>query len=137
LGFFGGRAPYAADLNLIVQAISFCLLSAGVYFVRAGKLNTHSRIMKSAIIIEFGALIIWMGPSLLLNIEAFRTFTSGTLVTALHALCGVSALTLAIGAAYHKRLGSFQLKWTMLLTFLVWALAAVLGISFYVYYYLI
>jgi uncharacterized membrane protein YozB (DUF420 family) len=137
LGFLGSHAPYAADLNLIAQAISFCLLSAGIYFVRAGKLNIHSRLMKSAIIIEFGALITWMGPSLLLNIEAFRTFTPGTLVTALHALGGVSALTLAIGAAYHKRLGSFQLKWTMLSTFLVWALAAVLGISFYVYYYLI
>jgi uncharacterized membrane protein YozB (DUF420 family) len=137
LGFFGGHAPYAADLNVIAQAISFCLLFAGVYFIRAGKLKTHSRLMKSAIIIEFGALIIWMGPSLLLNIEAFRTFTPGTLVTALHAFGGVSALTLAICAAYHKRLGSFQLKWTMLSTFLVWALAALLGISFYVYYYLI
>lgn len=126
-----------ADLNLIAQVVSFCLLLAGVYFVRAAKLKIHRRLMKSAIIIEFGALIFWMGPSLLLNIEAFRTFTLGTLVTALHALGGVSALTLAISAAYHKTLGSFQLKWTMWSTFLVWALAAVLGISFYVYYYVI
>lgn len=122
---------------MIAQAISFCLLLAGVYFVRAGKLKIHGRLMKSAIIIEFGALIFWMGPSLLLNIEAFRTFTLGTLVTALHAFGGVCALTLAIAAAYHKELGSFQLKWTMLSTFLVWAFAAVLGITFYVYYYLI
>lgn len=136
MSFLGSQAPNAADLNVIAQAISFCLLLAGVYFVKAAKLKTHSRLMKSAIIIEFGALIIWMGPSLLVNIEALRTFTPGTLVTVLHAFSGVIALILAISAVYHRTLGSFQLKWTMWSTFLVWALTAVLGISFYAYYYL-
>jgi len=93
--------------------------------------------MKSAIIIESGALIIWMGPSLILNIEGLRSFTPGVLVTVLHAFGGVFALILAISAVYHRTLGSLQLKWTMWLTFLVWALTAVLGISFYAYYYLV
>jgi uncharacterized membrane protein YozB (DUF420 family) len=137
LGFLGSQAPNAADLNVITQIIAFCLLLAGVYFVRAAKIKIHSRLMKSAIIIESGALIIWMGPSLILNIEGLRSFTPGVLVTVLHAFGGVFALILAISAVYHRTLGSLQLKWTMWLTFLVWALTAVLGISFYAYYYLV
>lgn len=137
MGFLGSQAPYAADFNVIAQVIAFCLLLIGVYFVRAAKLKTHSRLMKSAIIIELGALIIWMGPSLFLNIGVLRAFTLGTLVTVLHAFGGILALVLAISAVYHRTVGSFQLKWTMWSTFLVWAFTAVLGISFYAYYYLV
>lgn len=112
------------------------MLLAGVYFVRASKLKTHSRLMKSAIITQLGALILWMGPSLVLNIEAFRSLTSGVIITALHALGGVLALALAISASYHRAIGSLQLKWTMWSAFIVWTSTVVLGIGFYAYYYL-
>jgi hypothetical protein len=92
--------------------------------------------MKSAIIAQLGALILWMGPSLVLNIEAFRSFTSGPIITALHALGGVLALALAISASYHRAIGSLQLKWTMRSAFIVWTSTVVLGIGFYAYYYL-
>jgi hypothetical protein len=92
--------------------------------------------MKSALIIQLSALILWMGPSLVLNIEAFGSFTSGPVITTLHALGGVLALALAITASYHRRIGSLQLKWTMRSAFIVWISTAVLGIGFYAYYYL-
>jgi hypothetical protein len=92
--------------------------------------------MKSAVITQLGALILWMGPSLVLNIEAFRSFTAGPIITALHVLGGISALALAISASYHRAIGSLQLKWTMRSAFIVWTLTVVLGIGFYAYYYL-
>ena len=92
--------------------------------------------MRSAIITQLGALILWMGPSLVLNIAAFRSFTSGVIITALHALGGVLALALATSASYHRAIGSLQLKWTMWSAFIVWTSTVVLGIGFYVYYYL-
>ena len=136
MGFLGNHAPFAADLNLVAQIVVLSMLLAGVYFVRASKLKTHSRLMKSAIIAQLGALILWMGPSLVLNIEAFRSFTSGPIITALHALGGVLALGLAISASYHRAVGSLQLKWTMRSAFIVWTSTVVLGLGFYAYYYL-
>ncbi len=137
LGFLGSQAPHIADFNMIAQLLAFCLLLTGVYFAREAKLKTHGRLMKSAIFVELGALVIWMGPSLFLNIGVFRTFTLGTVVTALHVFGGVLGVVLAISAVYHKTVGSFQLRWTMWSTLLVWAFTAVLGISFYAYYYLV
>jgi uncharacterized membrane protein YozB (DUF420 family) len=136
LGFLANHAPYAADLNLVAQIVALSLLLAGVYFVRESKLKTHSRLMKSAVIIQFGALILWMGPSLVLNIRAFRFFTFGPVITALHVLGGVFALVLAISAIYHRRIGSLHLKWTMRSAFTVWTSTLVLGMGFYTYYYL-
>lgn len=137
LGFLGNQASNAADLNLIAQTITLSLLLVGVYFARTGRRKSHGRLMKSAVIIQFGALILWMAPSLLLNIGALTTFTFGPLVTVFHAFGGIFALALAISASYHRRMGSLQLKWTMRSTFSVWTLAAILGIGFYVYYYVI
>jgi uncharacterized membrane protein YozB (DUF420 family) len=136
LGFLGNDAPYAADLNLVAQLAVLCMLLAGLYFVRTSKLRTHGRLMKSAVIAQFGALILWMGPSLVLSIGMLRSFGPGPITTALHVLAGGFALALAISAIYHKKIGSLQLKWTMRSTFIVWTSAAVLGIGFYAYYYL-
>lgn len=137
MGLLGTNAPLAADVNLIVQIIALSLLLVGFYFVRKRKLRRHSRLMKTAIIAQFGALIVWMGPSLILNIGAFASLGFGQLVTGLHAVGGAIALTLAIGAAFHRSLISRRLRHTMRATFIVWGFAAVLGIAFYVYYYLL
>lgn len=136
MGFLGNDAPYAADLNLVAQLVVLSLLLAGIHFARTSKLKTHGRLMKSAVITQFGALILWMGPSLVLNIGTFRSFTSGPVITALHVLGGILALGLAISAIYHRTIGSLQLKWTMRSTFIVWTSTVVLGIGFYAYYYL-
>jgi hypothetical protein len=89
-----------------------------------------------AIIIQFGAFMFWMAPSLLLNISALGTFGIGPALTVLHVLTGVLAVILSISSGFHKALISPQLRWTMRATFLTWILAAVSGINFYAYYYL-
>lgn len=136
MGFLGTSASYAADINLIVQIFMLALLLAGAYSAKMAKFRTHGRLMATAIIIQFGAFMFWMGPSLLLNIGALGTFGTGPVLTVLHVLTGLLAIILAISAGFHKALISPQLRWTMRATFLTWSLAAMFGISFYVYYYL-
>jgi len=137
LGFLGNRAVFAADANLIAQIVALSFLLAGLYFVRSGRLKTHAHLMKSAIVFQFAALIVWMGPSLILNFGAFRTLGSGPLIAAAHALFGGLALVLAISAAFHRSLVSSQLRWTMWAAFLVWSVGAIFGIAFYLYYYVL
>jgi len=137
LGFLGNRAAFAADVNLIAQIVALSFLLAGLYFVRSGNLKMHGRLMKSAIVFQFAALIVWMGPSLILNFGAFSDFGSGPLIAAAHAFFGGFALVLAISAAFHRRFFPSQLGWTMWGTFVVWSVGAIFGIAFYVYYYVL
>jgi len=137
LVFLGNHAPLAADVNLIAQIVVLLLMTAGFYFVKAAKLEVHGRFMKSAIVLQFGALILWMGPSLILNVGAFGAFGYGPLVAVAHVLFGAFALFLAVNAASHKSLISSELRWTMWATFTVWGLAAVFGIVFYLHYYVL
>jgi len=137
LGFLGNRAAFAADVNLIAQIVALSFLLAGLYFVRSGRLRTHGRLMKSAIVFQFAALIVWMGPSLILNFGVFSNFGSGPLIAAAHAFFGGLALALAISAAFHRSLVSRQLRWTMWATFLVWSVGTIFGIAFYLYYYVL
>jgi len=136
LSFLRGPAPGAADANLIIQIVTLCLLSAGAYYARASRFKTHNLLMKSVMIIQFGTLISWMGPSLVLNIGALGTFGSGPLITVLHAFSGLSALAFAVSAAFHRPIISPKLGQTMRATFVIWAVSALFGFIFYVYYYL-
>ena len=137
MGFLGNHAPYPADINLIAQMAAYSLLLAGAYLARASRLRAHNLFMKAAIVVQFGALIFWMGPSLFVNIGAFRVFGAGPFITALHVFGGLSAVALAITAARHRTLGTLQLRWTMRATFLAWTLTVILGLAFYAYYYLL
>ncbi len=127
--------PLGAHLNLVIQLTVLILLIAGARLAKAGRLDNHGRMMRIAIVMQFASLIIWMGPSLALNITVLGTIGLGPLVTILHVIMGYAALFLAISSALHKKV-IFDLKWTMRATFLVWTAAALFGVGFYVYYLL-
>ncbi len=127
--------PIGANLNLVIQLMVLVLLLFGAKLAKAGRFESHSKLMKTAIILQVGTLVLWMGPSLVLNTAAFYTFGPGQLITILHVAIGYIALLLAVSAALHKTI--ISLKWTMRATFLVWTLAAIFGVGFYVYYYLL
>jgi uncharacterized membrane protein YozB (DUF420 family) len=135
LGFLGNSAPYGADINLLAQILVLLLLLGGTYYARSKRYGEHGRIMKTAVIVQLGALVLWMGRSLLLNIGALGNLGAGPLVTASHAIAGAFALFLSFSATAHKPMLTRKLKGTMRMTMLVWASAAALGIAFYVYYY--
>jgi hypothetical protein len=127
--------PLGAHLNLVIQLAVLILLIAGARLAKAGRLDNHGRMMKIAIVMQFASLIIWMGPSLALNITVLSTIGLGPLVTILHVIMGYAALFLAISSVLHKTI--ISLKWTMRATFLVWTMTAMFGVGFYVYYYLL
>jgi len=129
------NAPIGAHVNLIIQIGLLFLLLIGTYLAKARRLKIHGRIMGAAMVIQVVALIFWMGASLVVNSGAFATFGPGQLITVLHVTIGYVAFFLAISSALHKTLISRWLGWTMRASLLVWVLAAVTGIGFYVYYY--
>ena len=137
LGFLGNSAPNAADVNLIAQLTALFVLFIGAYFARSAKFRAHGLFMQSAIAIQFGAIALWMIPSLLINIGAFGTLGFGPLITVWHIFAGFLALTLAMNAIFHKELFSSQLRTTMRSTFLIWTSAILLGTGFYTYYYIL
>lgn len=134
MGFLA-NAPIGAHVNLIIQMGLLSLLLIGTYLARARRLKVHGRIMGSAMVIQVVALIFWMGASLVVNSGAFATFGPGQLITILHVIVGYVAFFLAISSSLHKTIVSQWLGWTMRASLLVWVLAAVTGIGFYVYYY--
>jgi uncharacterized membrane protein YozB (DUF420 family) len=135
LGFLGNSAPIPADLNLIAQIIVLALLLAGASLAKVSEFKLHGRLMLSAIAFQFVAVFVWMLPSLIINIGALGSGGAGTAITLAHVYFGAYALCLAIAAARHWKL-EMELKWTMRLIFSAWFLVAVLGILFYVHYYL-
>jgi uncharacterized membrane protein YozB (DUF420 family) len=135
LGFLGNNAPYPADLNLIAQIIVLGLLLAGASLAKVSEFKLHGRLMLSAIAFQFGAVFLWMGPSLIINIGALGSGGVGTAITLAHVYFATYALCLAIAAVRHWKLER-ELKWTMRLIFSAWFLVAILGILFYVHYYL-
>ena len=134
MGFLGNNAPYPADLNLIAQIIVLGLLLAGASLARVSEFKLHGRLMLSAIVFQFGAVFLWMVPSLITNIGALGSGGEGTAITLAHVYFGIFALCLAIAAARHWELER-ALKWTMRLILSAWFLVAILGILFYVHYY--
>lgn len=134
MGFFGNSAPYAADLNLAVQIAVLGLLLVGVSLAKASEFKIHGRFMISLIAIQFGAVFLWMAPSLIINLGALGSGGVGTGITLLHVFAGTLALALVVAAATHWV--ENQLKWTMRVAFSAWVLVAILGIAFYAHYYL-
>ena len=134
LGFLGNSAPYPADVNLIVQISILFLLFAGAYLAKVSEFKLHGRFMISLIAIQFGAVFLWMVPSLIINLGALGSGGVGTAVTLLHVFAGTFALALVVAAATHWM--ENQLKWTMRVAFSAWVLVAILGIAFYAHYYL-
>jgi hypothetical protein len=122
-------------LNVIAQIVVLGLLLAGASLARVSEFKLHGRLMLSAIGFQFVAVFSWMLPSVLRNIGALASGGVGPAITLMHVYFGAYALCFAIAAARHWKLEK-ELKWTMRLIFSAWILVAILGMLFYVHYYL-
>jgi len=137
LGFLTSAAPYPADVNLFIQMLVLLLLLCGTYLARSGRLRNHGWVMKTVLTMQLGALVFWMGPSVLRNIGALGALGIGPIVTVLHVVSGSLALVLSVSTVSHRPLIARGLRGTMRTTLLAWILTAVLGFSFYLYYYVL
>ena len=143
-GIFGTRASLVADVNLTVQVILLALLSLGALQARRGRPDTHRWLMTAAVVANAAAIILVMNPSF------FRALPStlrdpwslrSTLIWP-HMLIGALAELLGVYIVIRLRIeASGTVNWrgaktAMAVTWVLWALAAVVGVGLYAVWYL-
>lgn len=126
------------DLNLILQFIIFALFLIGVYYVkgRERSLRKHRLFMGAAILLNAILIFLIMGRSLfaysVFLIERFYEF--GPSITWVHAIVGGLAEIFSVTFLFkHPR----KIRFWMRMTATLWVVALLLGIAFYMYYYVL
>jgi uncharacterized membrane protein YozB (DUF420 family) len=126
------------DLNLILQIIIFVLFLIGVSCIKKSKpsIRKHRMFMGAAILLNLASIILIMGRSFLTHFgilsKEFHSF--GPVVIWIHAVVGGTAEIMGIRFLYgHPR----NIRLNMRITAILWTIALLLGITFYVLYYLI
>lgn len=136
-GLFGTGAGLNSDLNLLLQIIILVVLLVGFKFGRTkteSSLRTHRRIMRVVVALNTGAILLVMGPSLVLRFGAVLSETSalGFPLTLVHHTIGLVAEILGVILAFRK-FGNVRM-W-MRVTLVVWLIALAYGIVLYFVYY--
>lgn len=143
LGILGTTASTIYEVNLILQLVLIVFLAIGYYQKRPSK--RHGTIMALATLLNLGAVFLIMLPSFIINFDAIvaNPFSPGVSITIIHSVVG--SVTLALGALFSLRFliairNSKPLKCgtrrLMISTLLLWIIALVGGLSFFLYYYL-
>jgi hypothetical protein len=145
MGFLGTRASTAADINLIVQLAIIALLAVGwAYGRNKKKIRMHGQLMVVAVLVNSAAIAFVMVPSLILGLGTITSnpIGPGSLISVAHPVIGTVAWL--IGAYLSWTWGlkpatveCFKRKRLMKPVTYLWILAAVLGVGFYVYYYIL
>jgi len=130
----GGITIY--DLNLILQLIIFALFLIGVYYVKRLEIGKHRLFMGAAILLNAILIFLIMGRSFFtyssLLVEKFYEF--GPSITWVHAIVGGLAEILGVTFLFkHPR----KIRSWMRMTATLWTVALLLGITFYIYYYVL
>ena len=138
-GILGTRATLVADINLILQTVILMMLTIGAFQARKGRLDVHHRLMTAAVIINGVAIIAIMNPSFfrVLPFALRNPEAPGPTVMWPHIAIGALAelmgayviIRLNLDPSRISRLGN--LKWIMVITFLLWIVALAVGITVY------
>jgi hypothetical protein len=143
MGFLGTHAGMAADINLLVQLIIIALLSLGWFFKQEKELRQHGIIMVTAVAVNGAAIALVMVPSLILGFGAITSdpIGPGPLISIVHSIVGAIAWLYGVYFTWVWRLrpttvDCFKRKKMMKPVLYTWLAAAVLGVGFYVYYYI-
>jgi len=138
-GLFGTRAEILPDLNLLLQIIILIILFVAVRVVRPRtqvSLQRHGRFMTIAVVLNAISILLVMGPSLAKNFDyaLAEPSTIGFPLTLIHHSLGIIAEILGAVLIF-KKFGNVRM-W-MRLTFILWLISWVLGIYFYLFYYVL
>ncbi len=129
MGFLGTAASSFADTVLIIQTIGFIVLLSGIIYVKRRDFLKHFRMTR--ITVFLGVLsFIWMGYSLISYLQILGTVE---VLLVSHVIAGSVALFAGVLLAFDRLIK--KTKAPMRTVFLLWALALVLGILFYINYY--
>ena len=144
MGFLGTPASNAKDIDLIVQLVIIVLLTVGIWLKKNKKIIPHAQLMTAAVIIHGGAIAFVMVPSLIFGFGAitYNPLGLGPLITVIHAIIGTLAWLYGVYLSWIWRnrptvTECFKRKKLMKPVLYAWLAAAALGVSFYIYYYVI
>jgi hypothetical protein len=140
---FGTYSELIFDFNLIVQMVLLVWLVFGALNKRQRK--RHGTIMAIGTICNLLTILFIMGPSLIRNLPALVTppVTLGVVITVVHAVLGLVAIVggLLFSLRFVLQLRAKQplacgKRWMMRTVIALWLVTLVLGVGFYVFYYL-
>jgi len=126
------------DLNMILQLVIFAFFLTGISYIKRSRTNLrkHRIFMAAAILLNLVSILLVMGRSFVtyFGILVERFYEFGSFVTWIHALVGGLAETLGIVFLLrHPR----RILLGMRLTAVLWVTALILGLTFYLYYYIL
>ncbi len=145
MGILGTGASTTADINLIAQLVIVALLAAGWVIGRdKKKIRQHGQLMVTAVIVNAAAIALVMVPSLIHGLGAIASdpLGAGPLISVVHSAIGTVAWLLGAYLSWvwglkPATVECFKRKRLMKPVTYLWLLAAVLGVGFYVYYYVL
>jgi len=145
MGILGTGASTNADINLITQLVIIILLAVGwAYGRNKKKIRLHGQLMVVAVLVNAAAIALVMAPSLILGLGAIASnpLGPGPLITVIHSSIGTVAWLLGAYLSWTWGLKPatvecFKRKRLMKPVTYLWLLAAVFGVGFYIYYYVI
>ena len=145
MGIFGTSASTTADVNLVAQLVIIVALAVGwVYGRDKKKIRRHGQLMVAAVIVHGAAIALVMVPSLILGFGAITSdpLGPGSIISVAHAIIGTIPWIYGVYLSCVWKLRPvtvecFKRKNLMKPILYTWLAAAILGVGFYVYYYLI
>lgn len=145
VGFLGTKAGVQADLNLLLQLTILILIITGFTFARRKRFEIHEKWMFSGIVLVAISIFTWMAPSYISNFHVIASefYSPGVIITNLHVILGTITGVLAICIILNMKVDlpqRFVIKRIRLLmrtTFMFWWLTFTLGLSFYIWYYVL
>ncbi len=145
MGILGTTAPAESDVNLLLHFAILALILAGFAFARSRKYHIHEKWMFPAIVLAAVSLLTWMAPSYIRNFHLVVSdfYTPGIIITNIHVVLGIITGSLAVYIVLRMKLDlpeKFAIKRVrrlMRTTLVLWLLTFLLGVSFYVWYFLL
>jgi len=133
---FGTRAPITSDIALVIQVVLLILLLAGLRLGKrktANSLSKHGMLMKVMVLLNTGVLLLVMLPSFVIAFDfVLAEVATGVPLILVHHSLGLIAEVLGVTLIFRK-FGDVRL-W-MRVTFSVWFVALLLGLTVYVVYW--
>lgn len=144
-GILGTKAGLPADLNLLLHLAILLFIITGFTFARRKKFEIHEKWMFSAIILVAVSFFAWMAPSYIGNFQVILSefYSPGVILTNMHVAFGtitgalVLYIVLMMKADLPERFTVKRVRRLMRTTFTLWWLTFILGLSFYLWYYVL
>jgi uncharacterized membrane protein YozB (DUF420 family) len=137
--------PLGSTLNLIFHLAILSFIITGFTFARRKKFNIHEKWMFSSIVLVAISFFLWMAPAYINNFKLIVSdfYAPGIIITNAHVFLGIVTGCLAVYIVLRMKLDLPErftvkrVKRLMRTTFVLWLLTFLLGISFYVWYFVI